>query len=179
MKTLVKLLSKKGIKYYNTDKGTYHNYLIYYDKLFLPFRNKKINIFEVGFYLGGSCKLWEDYFTKAKIKFIDIDSNCILESTSGRASLDIMDVMNLTTDYFDTFPPDIAIDDGSHTIESQIHFIEVTYPALRSGGLLIVEDVYLEKYGLLEFDKINIPYEIIDRRTEQSRVDEVLLIFRK
>ena len=179
MKTLIELFTEKGSEYYNTDKGTDHNYLKDYDELFLPFRDKEINVFEVGFYLGGSCKLWEDYFIKAKIKFIDINPNCILESVSGRASLDIMDVMNLTTDYFDTFPPDIAIDDSFHTLEGQIHFIKVTYPALRTGGLLVIEDIIdLDNYKSA-FLELNIPFEIIDRRKEQMRTDEVLLIFRK
>ena len=175
MKTLVELFAEKGFEYYETDKGTLHNYLDVYDKLFLPFRDKEINIFEVGYFLGGSCKLWEEYFINAKIRFIDNNPDCILNSTSGRVSLDIMDVMDLTVDYFDEFPPDIAIDDGDHSIESQVHFIKSVYPVLRPGGLLIVEDVYLTR----PFDAINIPYKVIDRRIEQSRIDEVLLIFKK
>jgi len=175
MKTLVELFAEKGFEYYETDKGTLHNYLDIYDKLFLPFKNKEINVFEVGYFLGGSCRLWEEYFINAKIRFIDNNPDCILNSTSGRVSLDIMDVMDLTVDYFDEFPPDIAIDDGCHSIESQVHFIKNVYPVLRPGGLLIVEDVYLTR----PFDAINIPYEVIDRRIEQSRIDEVLLIFKK
>jgi len=175
MKTLVELFAEKGFEYYETDKGTLHNYLDIYDKLFLPFRNKEINVFEVGYFLGGSCRLWEEYFINAKIRFIDNNPDCILNSTSGRVSLDIMDVMDLTVDYFDEFPPDIAIDDGDHSIESQVHFIKSVYPVLRPGGLLIVEDVYLTR----PFDAINIPYKVIDRRIEQSRIDEVLLIFKK
>ena len=175
MKTLMKLFTEKGFEYYETDKGTLHNYLDIYDKLFLPFRNKEINVFEVGYFLGGSCRLWEEYFINAKIRFIDNNPDCILNSTSGRVSLDIMDIMDLTVDYFDEFLPDIAIDDGCHSIESQVHFIKNVYPVLRPGGLLIVEDVYLTR----PFDAINIPYEVIDRRIEQSRIDEVLLIFKK
>jgi len=175
MKTLVELFAEKGFEYYETDKGTLHNYLDIYDKLFLPFKNKEINVFEVGYFLGGSCRLWEEYFINAKIRFIDNNPDCILNSTSGRVSLDIMDVMDLTVDYFDEFPPDIAIDDGDHSIESQVHFIKSVYPVLRPGGLLIVEDVYLTR----PFDAINIPYKVIDRRIEQSRIDEVLLIFKK
>jgi hypothetical protein len=176
MKTLVELF-KTGL--YDTDKGSDHNYLRDYDKLFYPYRDRKINVFEVGFYHGGSCKLWEDYFLKAKIKFVDYNPECILNSTSGRASLDIVDSMTLTPDYFKDFPPDIAIDDSYHSLESQIHFIQTIYPALRKGGLLIVEDITDLDTFKPAFDALNIPYEIIDRRIEQNRTDEVLLIFRK
>jgi hypothetical protein len=176
MKTLVELF-KTGL--YDTDKGSDHNYLRDYDKLFYPYRDRKINVFEVGFYRGGSCKLWEDYFYNAQIKFVDYNPDCVLNSTSGRASLDIVDSMTLTEDYFKDFPPDIAIDDSYHSIESQIHFIKVIYPVLRTGGLLVVEDIIdLDTYKPT-FDALNIPYEIIDRRKEQNRTDEVLLIFRK
>jgi hypothetical protein len=176
MKTLVELF-KTGL--YDTDKGSDHNYLRDYDKLFYPYRDRKINIFEVGYYRGGSCKLWEDYFLKAKIKFVDYNPDCILNSTSGRVSLDIVDSMTLTPDYFKDFPPDIAIDDSYHSIESQIHFIQTIYPVLRPGGLLIVEDITDLDTFKPAFDALNIPYEIIDRRIEQNRTDEVLLIFRK
>ena len=176
MKTLVELF-KTGL--YDTDKGSDHNYLVDYDKLFYPYRDRKINVFEVGFYRGGSCRLWEDYFTNAKIKFIDCNTDCILNSTSGRVSLDIVDSMTLTSDYFKHFPPDIAIDDSFHSLESQLHFIQVVYPVLRPCGLLIVEDIISLSTYKPAFDALNIPYEIIDRRIEQNRTDEVLLIFRK
>lgn len=176
MKTLVELF-KTGL--YDTDKGSDHNYLRDYDKLFYPYRDRKINVFEVGYYHGGSCKLWEDYFSKAKIKFVDYDTNCVLNSTSGRVTLDIVDSMTLTPEYFKDFLPDIAIDDSFHSLESQIHFIEVIYPILRPCGLLIIEDIVdLDSFKPV-FDALNIPYEIIDRRKEQNRTDEVLLIFRK
>jgi demethylmacrocin O-methyltransferase len=176
MKTLVELF-ETGL--YDTDKGSDHNYLRDYDKLFYPYRDRKINVFEVGFYHGGSCKLWEDYFYKAKIKFADIDPDCVFDSVSGRATLDIIDSMTLTPKYFKNFPPDIAIDDSFHSLESQIHFIKTVYPALRPGGLLIIEDVISLEMFKPAFDELDIPYEIIDRRIEQNRTDEVLLIFRK
>lgn len=176
MKTLVELF-KTGL--YDTDKGSDHNYLRDYDKLFYPYRDRDINVFEVGFYHGGSCKLWEDYFSNAKIKFVDYNPDCVLNSTSGRATLDIIDSMILTTDYFKDFPPDIAIDDSYHSLESQIHFIQTIYPVLRPGGLLIIEDIVDLNSFKPAFDALNIPYEIIDRRIEQNRTDEVLLIFRK
>jgi hypothetical protein len=179
MKTLVELFAEKGSKYYKTDKGTDHDYLKVYDELFAPFKDKEINIFEVGFYLGGSIRLWEDYFTKAQIRCIDINPKCKLLSLYDRSTLEIMDVMNLTTDYFENFPPDIAIDDSFHTLEGQLHFIKVVYPALRKGGLLIVEDIIdIDRYRD-SFLELGIPFEMIDRREEVGRSDEILLIFRK
>jgi hypothetical protein len=38
--------------------------------------------------------------------------------------------------------PDVIIDDGLHTKESQIATLRNFFPALRMGGLYIVEDVF-------------------------------------
>lgn len=176
MKTLTGLFKTGG---YNTDKGSDHDYLTEYDRLFYPYRDKPINLFEVGFYMGGSCKLWEDYFPYANIRFIDINASCATIPISERSRLDIMNSMELTTKYFKSFPPDIAVDDSFHSLESQLYFIEVVYPVLRKGGLLIVEDIIDIDNFKPSFDGLNIPYEIIDKRIKQNRTDEVLLIFRK
>jgi hypothetical protein len=176
MKTLTGLFKEN---YYDTDKGTDHDYLTEYDRLFYPYRDREINVFEVGYYRGGSCRLWEDYFSKAFIKFIDINTSCVLTTKNPRISLEIISSMELTTEYFNSFRPDIAIDDSFHSLESQLHFIEVVYPALREGGLLVVEDIIDFDNYKSAFDKLGIPYEVIDKRIKQNRTDEVLLIFRK
>jgi len=179
-----------------TDKGAIHDYLWVYDELFMPYRDKDINIFEVGYQNGGSCKLWTDYFYKAKIKFIDLCPwklsdgerqerkrykliDYYISPESSRATMEFMDAGKLTQKYFIDFPPDIAIDDGSHLISDQIHFIKTVYPILRYGGLLIVEDIQDIDNDKGLFDELNIPYEIIDDREIQDVYDEVLLIFRK
>jgi cephalosporin hydroxylase len=181
---------------YLTDKGVLHSYLPFYENLFWPLRNKKINIFEVGFQYGGSCKLWEAYFPNAIIKSIDIDSkipfnkdeiikewankyNIVTELTfSDRVKMEYKDVMTLNNDYFFDFIPDIAIDDGSHELEHQLHFLKVIYPVLKKGGILIVEDIQDISSQRKEFEKLDFNFEIIDFR-ESGRSDDVILIFRK
>lgn len=67
--TLVKLFEEKK---YSTSKNTTHSYLPIYDKLFSRFKDKEINMLEVGVADGGSIELWNDYFTKATIFGFDI-----------------------------------------------------------------------------------------------------------
>lgn len=160
-----------------SDKGTIHNYLTIYDELFAPFRDKKINLFEVGYQYGGSAKLWELYFNKAKIKCIDIDISVPLPE-SDRIEFDLMDVNELTQDYFNELI-DIAIDDGSHFLKDQLHFIKNVWPVIRKGGLMIIEDVQDIDTEESIFRNLGIPFEVIDNRAKQGRYDEVLLIFRK
>lgn len=176
--TLVEINKEPGNGFYLTDKGTIHNYLPIYEALFSPLRDKELNIFEVGYHHGGSSKLWVKYFSKAMIKSIDIDNTCPPPSES-RTTLEILDIGNMPSGYFSYFIPDIAIDDGSHHIVYQIHFFNVVYPVLKSGGLMIIEDVQDIDHTKMEFDKLGVPYELIDQRKERGIYDEVLLIFRK
>ena len=191
-KTLNKLNEEDGL--FLTDKGIIHNYLSVYEKLFSPLRDREINIFEVGYQYGGSCRLWEKYFPLAHIKAIDIKSKATEEEigaaavykiktdikTGSRVSMEIRNIMDLDTTYFKNFPLDIAIDDGSHKIEDQVHFIKIAYPALREGGILIIEDISDIWAKKKIFKDIHIPFEIISNRyfyTEHE--DNVLVIFRK
>jgi hypothetical protein len=113
------------------------------------------------------------------IKSIDIDNTCPPPPVGGRIIFEVQDIRTLPKEYFKYFPIDIAIDDGSHNIFYQIHCINAVYPALNSGGLLIIEDVMDFENNKISFDELKIPYEIIDKRNEQLVADEFLLIFRK
>ena len=54
------------------DKGTVHSYIPEYERLFEPYRDKEINILEIGIAYGESLELWDKYFNNAKIFGADI-----------------------------------------------------------------------------------------------------------
>ena len=54
-----------------TDKDTTHSYIDLYDKILAKRKETAFNILEIGIYLGGSIKLWADYFTYATIYGLD------------------------------------------------------------------------------------------------------------
>lgn len=176
--TLEELNKREIDGFFLSDKGWSHSYLPEYDKLFAPYRDKPINIFEVGYYHGGSATLWERYFTQAMIKTIDID-HCVPIATSPRIILELQDIRNITPEYFANFPPDIAIDDGSHLLEDQAYFIKTVYPVLRPGGLLIVEDIQHIKNHRVVFESLGIPFQVFDLREKIKRLDDVFLLYRK
>jgi hypothetical protein len=177
---LVELNKSQGDGYFIpdalSDKGTIHNYLPIYDELFAPYRDKKINLFEVGYQYGGSAKLWELYFNKARIRFIDVFLNT---PKIDNVEFELKDVNDLTEFYFKDFIPDIAIDDGSHFLKDQIHFIKTVWPVLSESGIMIIEDIQDIDTEESIFRSLGIPFEIIDNRAKQNRYDEVLLIFKK
>ena len=163
---------------YDTDKG-YHSYLPLYDELFAPFMDQPINILEVGYFKGGSLKLWEDYFTRAMIYGMDITNEELEKAgttfSSARVVTSVMDIRHLRSEDLPSLH--IAIDDGSHKIQDQLIFIETVLPMIQPGGILIVEDIsYVEKVGYLFSD---LGGKIIDLRSKRFLGDDVLAIFRK
>ena len=45
-----------------TDKNTIHSYLPLYQNLLISKKETAKNVLEVGIFLGGSIKLWSDFF---------------------------------------------------------------------------------------------------------------------
>ena len=57
----------------STDKGPGgHNYTELYERLFFPWKDEPITIFEIGIADGGSLAMWQAYFPKARIFAVDI-----------------------------------------------------------------------------------------------------------
>ena len=164
-------------KYKCTDKGTLHSYLDVYDELFSPFRDKSVNVFEVGYRENGSSEMFADYFCKGIIRAIDINKK-IPRPQHPRITLDIISIRNLRKDYFNNFIPDIAIDDGSHELEEQLIFVKLLFPIVRRGGILIVEDVQ-DINKLDGFKELGFPFDVVDLRDKKGRYDDVLLVYKK
>ena len=70
MKTLEEIYSNHnngGSGAGHGDKGTVHSYIPEYERLFKPYRDKKINILEIGIAYGESLELWDKYFNNANV----------------------------------------------------------------------------------------------------------------
>jgi hypothetical protein len=155
-----------------------HNYVEIYEMLFAPIRNKTEKILEIGVLEGHSLRLWEDYFPNAQISGIDIvDSR---KNDVGRVKTFIADqgkreelakVVAATGGNFD-----IILDDGGHRMDQQQISFGALFPALKSGGLYVIEDIHTSfpelfpNYGV-EGDGQNSTYAMIDRfvRTERFK----------
>ena len=58
-----------------TDKVYHHRYDRFYPTFLEPLRNQEFNMLEIGIHEGGSFLLWEEYFPKANLYGIDINSD--------------------------------------------------------------------------------------------------------
>lgn len=127
---------------FNTDKSSsFHNYLKKYDFFLNKFRDKEMNVLELGVYKGASIAMWEEYFSKAIIYGVDINEECRIYN-EGRKRILIEDLsyeerIKKLTD----IGPEIIIDDASHLWSHQIKAVYELLPCLPSGGVYILEDL--------------------------------------
>lgn len=128
------------------DKGSnYHNYTEVYSKYFAPFIDKPIKFLEIGIYRGASAKMWEKYFKKAELHFMDITFDAV-EYQSDRSHYHLcnqentQDLASLIKSTGGNF--DVILDDGGHMMTQQITSFVTLFPHIKSGGMYIIEDLH-------------------------------------
>lgn len=116
-------------------------------------RVKPVRFAEIGIASGASARLWDVYFTHpaAQITMFDRDTNFMAnaDATTGpRVKVALMDVgldgdiSRALTEASDGAEYDVIIDDSSHDFEHQIRIVKEAWPLLKSGGILVVEDIF-------------------------------------
>lgn len=131
----------------------FDHYFDVYDRYFNQYRNKKINIVEIGVYQGGSLQMWRKYFgPEATIWGIDIDQRCKkLEDENTHILIGSQEDRYFLRSIIDKIGPiDILIDDGGHTQNQQIVSFEELYKHIKIGGIYLCEDAhtsYMNAYG--------------------------------
>jgi hypothetical protein len=163
-----------------SDKGTWHDYIEgYYDEVFSPVKDKDFSLLEIGIYRGDSINLWRKYFTKANIFAIDYDParqdqvnyiNTLEKTKAFLLNAYCDDTLNL----FDDDSLDYIIDDGPHTLESQIFAAKFWTKKLKTNGKLIIEDIQNPERDCFQIlssisDQKNLCARIIDLRHNKNR----------
>lgn len=130
-----------------------HPYTPIYAMLFAPFIGKPVRFAEIGIAGGASCQMWDQYFQHpdTKFHFFDRDENFLKISksrTGERATFSLMDV-GVDGDVTRALKEvagdelfDVILDDSSHDFDHQIRIVKEALPHIRSGGYMIVEDVF-------------------------------------
>lgn len=128
----------------NNDKPI-HKWLHYFDvyeRHLEKYRNKSINVLEIGVQGGGSLQMWKKYFgPDSKILGIDIIPEYKYEEEQIKVEVgsqsDIEFLKRIVNDYG---PFDVIIDDGSHIQSDVLNSFFFLYPTLKRGGTYIIED---------------------------------------
>jgi hypothetical protein len=124
---------------YCTDKYQLGYYDHFYEEQFKSLTKLPINILEIGIRGGGSIKIWKEYFhPDSNVYGGEIENFAPIENTTCyKMDMYSQGALNLFEDsYFD-----IVIDDGPHTYESFESVITKYYSKIKSGSILIVEDI--------------------------------------
>lgn len=174
-------------RYLDTDKEyPAHSYISkFYTFEFEKYKNKPINILEIGCASGGSLLLWSDYFPYATIYGVDNGQDARFKqcksSTAGNSRIKLYEASAYNLDLVNALPNfDIIIDDGPHTKESHFQLLDLYVPKLNKGGVLIIEDVEDISYGEEYGDKLtnDFQYATIDINTKKE-YNSILFVARK
>jgi len=183
VESLINLIRKHNLN--QTDKHTGHAYIeSFYQDFFDTYRDKELNILEIGIREGDSLRLWEKAFPKSNVYGVDNNnSKKFKDVISERIEVTFGDAY--TNEIVDSLPSfDIIIDDGPHTLESQIKCLELYLSKLNDDGVILIEDI--QKYEYIEvleetYKKLGGDKEVefYDMRSIKNRYDDIIIVFRK
>ena len=147
---------------YETDKGTAHSYIPFYEEVLKPYYEAQpINLLEIGIGNGQSLMLWRSYFSHRASHIFGIDKNQADERVHGDWFEIIEDATNPKA--YEWLPAmDIIIDDGSHYVEEIIKTFLLAKHLLKSNGIYIIEDIQ-DDTVIKEIESVAY-FQIVDRR---------------
>lgn len=157
----------------------------FYQPLFVAFGDSKVDVLEIGVRHGASMKLWHESNNSGRIVGLDNGSNLHLPRSewieSERCEYVECDgysaeVVNMYEDDFD-----LIIDDGPHSLESQIWAIQNWYTRLSPGGFLVIEDIQGGLHWVDQLiDAVHEDFEgcvrVIDLRKVSGQPDALLVV---
>jgi len=175
---------------WSNDSKNGHSYVQnFYEKEFKKFKNKNISLIEIGIFTGGSLKLWKEYFTNPKkIVGVDITTEYLSDKYSNIEGIEYYFQNAYHVEFIKKFENfDIIIDDGPHTLQSQIEVIRMYLPKLNKGGIFVIEDIQdyswfnylIEEFKIIsEGDLSEMCYETesLDFRETLGRSDDMMFL---
>lgn len=143
---------------FGSDKEGDHFYTQHYERHFAAWRQKSLNVLEIGIggyddpKLGGaSLRMWKAYFPKSRIFGIDIfDKSYHDEDRIKTFKGSQVDEAFLRKVAGEIGPLHIIIDDGSHLSAHVIQTFKILFPLLEQGGIYAVEDLQTSYWGKVD-----------------------------
>jgi len=125
-----------------------HGFSIYYEKKLEAFKNKYLNILEIGSYAGASAAAFTKYLPKSKVYCFDINiSNFKYKSENINVyGIDINNQKKVVKTLNKIFSEqnfnqfDLIIDDGSHYLSDILISLKFFFKYVKNEGLYIIED---------------------------------------
>ena len=145
---------------YGSDKGAWHNYTTLYHRIFSPFRDRPLRLFELGLGSnhtdtssnmgesgspGASLRGWREYFPQAAVFGADIDARILFtedriktfqcDQTNPQSIHNLWTNPELEEDF------DVIIEDGLHEFSANQCFFDHSIHKLRPKGYFVIEDL--------------------------------------
>ena len=148
-----------------------HGYSIYYENKLETYKNKNLNILEIGSYAGASAAAFTKYLPKSKVYCFDVNiSNFKYKSENINVyGIDINNQKKVVKTLNKIFLEqnfskfDLVIDDGSHNLSDILVSLKFFFKYVKNKGLYIIED-----YKHPNYYKYN-------RNIDHLLVDQILL----
>jgi len=193
---LVSILEEYGVSGFDvpggTDKNTIHNYTGIYEEILSGFTDKEGKLLEIGVQHGGSSLLWQKYLPKFNLCMVDIADivnpwiwHCMDQNPNDYTfyecnAYDPEFVEELIEEWCGF---DIIIDDGPHTLESQVFAVNHYLPILNEGGVFAIEDIqdfsHIEVLSNAVPEELKSGIEIYDVRETKGRYDDLIFVVRR
>lgn len=169
---------------FDTDKFDVHRaYLDVYADLFNPLKNSGLPVLEIGNWNGGGLALLAEYFQASPVYGFDPIMTPSVSSAIGRIHHHPVDAYNEDAlELASSFGPfGLILDDGPHTLESQVWFAGNYPKLLASGGLAVIEDIQDTPHiGLiLEGVPDGFVSHVFDLRKINGRYDDIVIAIHK
>ena len=145
---------------YGSDKGRSHRYTTVYSALFKKSYGKPLRILELGLGSnnldvpsnmgvfgapGASLRGWRELLPHAQVYGADIDRRILFQEDRIKTfhcnQLDRSSISELWSNPGLKEGADIIIEDGLHTFEANVVFLQESLRHLRPGGIYITEDI--------------------------------------
>jgi hypothetical protein len=163
--------------WYGSDKGSmtwygnyqtmgYHNYTTVYSALFAPLIERPLRVFELGLGSnnpnmpanmsiegrpGASLRGWRDFLPQARVYGADLDRDVLFTEERIKTyycdQCDAQAIANLWAEPELREGMDILIEDGMHSFEANISFLNGSLEHVRCGGFYVVEDIQRKTHG--------------------------------
>ena len=179
----------------HTDKNTTHSYLPLYNSLLYPLKEKAQNVLEIGIgdfgpKNGGSIIMWNNFFPNATVYGIDtLSEDRVLDELKNNnkvvlyTSTDGYNYNFIKREFIDkNIKFDFIIDDGPHTLDSQLYASTNYFKKLKINGLLIIEDIFdfnfvneIENHVKNTLPSDSYEFKCFDFRKSKNRFDDVII----
>jgi hypothetical protein len=130
-----------------TDKNGPHSYIKHVYQPLIEIAQSPTTLLEIGSFGGASLVLWKSAFPQCEIIGFELDSLAELHPVAS----ELIEGEGITLYYLDAYFAgfnlvknqlfDLIIDDGPHTLKSQIRSLQF-YDLLESDGTMVIEDLY-------------------------------------